>query len=467
MVQRRQNRAVVIFCAIAFLTAHLSFAAQPQVPGLPTQTAGYVQYAIDDLPDHYKNGPVAAANNARADNPLTDAGATLGRVLFYDNRLSHTGGVSCSSCHRQANGFGDPNQFSEGVAGQTGRHSMGLSNATYYDNGKAFWDERAASLEDQALVPIQNAVEMGSTLSEVIGKLNQTAFYPVLFQAAFGSSAVTEERIGKAIAQFERSMVSYQSKYDTAFTPGQPMPNFAAVLTQQEQLGEQLFHGAGRCAACHTTNAHVSDAVHNIGLDAVSADPGVGGEAKFKAPSLRNVAVRGRFMHDGRFTTLQQVIQFYNTGVQDSPNLDPVLSNPQLQLGLNGLQINQLIAYLNTLTDDAFLSSSLFSNPFVTLPGDYTGNGVVDSADYDLWRANFGDTTSLVADGNGDQIVDTADYVLWRQNVGLTWQSLATGGGAGLALTSVPEPTGWLLGSAALCWALGHRGRRCVRRQGA
>ena len=160
------------------------------------------------------------------------------------------------------------------------------------------------------------------------------------------------------------------------------------------------------------------------------------------------------------FNSLQQVIQYYNTGVQDNPNLDPVLSNPQLLLGLNGLQINQLIAYLNTLTDDAFLSSSLFSDPFVNLPGDYTGNGVVDSADYDLWRANFGDTTSLVADGNGDQIVDTADYVLWRQNVGQTWQSLATGSGAGLTGNAVPEPAGWTLALMAIGWGLVRRQKR-------
>lgn len=463
MAQKRPYWAMVVCCAVAYHLAISSIAAPPQVPSLPSQTAGYVQYAITNLPDHYKNGPVAATDNTPPDNPLTDAGATLGRVLFYDKRLSHTNGVSCSSCHRQANGFSDPNQFSTGVAGQTSRHSPGLSNAKYYANGKAFWDERAASLEAQALVPIENVVEMGSTLSEVIEKLNATAYYPALFQAAFGTTEITSDRIGKAIAQFERSMVSYQSKYDTAFTPGQAQPNFAAVFTPQELAGEQLFHGAARCSQCHTTNAHVSDAVHNIGLDVTSSDPGAG-NGDFKAPSLRNVAVRGRFMHDGRFLSLGQVLQFYSTGVQDNPNLDPILRAPSLTLNLTAQQLSQLQAYLNTLTDNAFLTSALFSDPFVTLPGDYTGDGVVNSADYDLWRASYGDTTALVADGNGDLIVDAADYIVWRNNVGRTWQDLATMSGLVLSLSTVPEPSAAAMTLVILGWVFTRRGSRAQAR---
>ena len=421
------------------------------MPALPLQTAGYINYAVTSLPNHYKAPQVANTNNAGAGNPLSDAGATLGRVLFYDKRLSHTNGLSCSSCHRQANGFSDPNPLSQGVNGQTTRHSPGLSNVTYYSNGKAFWDERAATLEDQALVPIQNSVEMGSTLNEVIAKLQQTNFYPTLFQNAFGDSAITSDRMAKAIAQFERSMVSYQSKYDR-FLSGQQQ------LTADESAGRNLFNGAARCNTCHVSDAHVSNGVHNIGLDATITDVGAG-DGKVKAPSLRNVAVRGRFMHDGRFSTLQEVIQFYSTGVQDSENLDPGLKSP-LQLNLIPQQVTQLIAYLNTLTDTAFLTSSLFSDPFVTLPGDYTGDGVVDVADYDLWRSSYGDTTSLVADGNGDLIVDAGDYVVWRRNLGRTWLDLAIGSGAEFMTEAVPEPTGVALATMALVWGLGYRARR-------
>jgi cytochrome c peroxidase len=408
------------------------------VPGLPSQPAGYVKYAITDLPAHFKNTSVAALDNTPADNVLTDAGATLGRVLFYDKRLSHDNRGSCASCHHQANGFSDPNQFSSGINGQlTTRHSMGLANGVYYVSGKAFWDERAASLEEQALIPIESSKEMGSSLAEVVGKLNQTAFYPALFQAAFGSPVITPDRIAKAIAQFERAMVSYQSKYDTAFTPGSTTANFAVVLTPDELAGEQLFHGQGRCSGCHTTNAHVGQQAMNIGLDLVPADPGADA-GEFKTPSLRNVGVRSHFMHDGRFSSLQEVVEFYNAGVQDTPGLDFGLRDP-LQLGLTPVQVSQLVAYLETLTDPTFLTSPLFSDPFVTLPGDYSGDGVVDQADYDLWRSSFGDTTSLIADGNADGIVDAGDYALWRNNVGRIWLGLASGAGS-TSGAAVPEP---------------------------
>jgi cytochrome c peroxidase len=437
----------------------LGTAAPPQVPSLPDQPAGYVEYAIDDLPAHFKNGPVAALDNTPADNLLTDAGATLGRVLFYDKRLSHDGGVSCASCHKQEAGFSDPAQFSTGINGQlTARHSMGLANGNYYVNGAAFWDERAGSLEEQALIPIESSREMGSTLNEVVAKLSQTMFYPVLFQAAFGSPDVTPERIGKAIAQFERAMVSYQSKYDTAFAPGSEQPDFPAVFTADELAGEALFHGVGRCAGCHTTNAHVGQQVANIGLDATVVDEGAG-EGRFKTPSLRNVAVRGRFMHDGRFSTLQEVVEFYNSGVQDSPPLDQSLRDP-LQLGLTPQQVLQLVAYLTTLTDDTFLTSDLFSDPFVTLAGDYDGNGAVEIADFSVWAANMGDTSSLVADGNGDQIVDAADYVMWRKNLGLSWQTFGAGAGPDSLAQGVPEPLAIELVAFAMTWILGSRRRR-------
>lgn len=371
MLSKRPLALILCACCAASLQAVPGVAAPPQVPVLPSQPAGYVKYAITDLPAHFKNGPVAALDNTPADNLLTDAGATLGRVLFYDKRLSHDNSTSCASCHQQSTGFSDANQFSTGINGQlTTRHSMALANGNYYVNGAAFWDERASSLEEQALIPIESPKEMGSTLPEVVTKLSQTSFYPALFRAAFGSPDVTPERIGKAIAQFERAMVSYQSKFDSAFSPESQQPNFAAVFNADELAGHSLFQGAGRCAGCHTTNAHVGQMVANIGLDEVSEDEGAG-EGRFKTPSLRNVAVRGHFMHDGRYSTLQQVIEFYNMGVQDNPALDQALRHPVL-LNLTGEQVLQLEAFLNTLTDNVFLTSSLFSDPFVTVPEPYS-----------------------------------------------------------------------------------------------
>jgi cytochrome c peroxidase len=459
MERRRGAQGPLFLLVAAWLGGGRTEAAVPQVPSLPTQTAGYIQYAITNLPNYYKPpGPVADANNTPANNALTDAGATLGRVLFYDKRLSHNNGVACASCHRQQNGFSDPNQFSQGVAGLTGRHSPGLSNVGYYANGKAFWDERAASIEAQALVPIENTVEMGSTLSEVIGKLNQTTFYPTLFQAAFGTTEITSERIGKAIGQFERAMVSYNSKYDAVQRGEQS-------FTMQESQGHGLFNGVGRCNQCHGTDAHIANGTHNIGLD-LSSDPTVqpgvdvgAGNGRFKAASLRNIAVRGRFMHDGRFQTLQEVVQFYVNGIQNNPNLDPILRTPGgqvLQLPFTPANVDQIVAFLNTLTDNTLLTSSLFSDPFVNLPGDYTGDGVVDSADYVVWRNSVGDTTSLIADGNGDLVVNDLDYDVLRQNFGRTWLSLATGSGGGSA---VPEPSSALLVAVLLGWTMTRRRR--------
>lgn len=451
----------VLICVLLVtgMTSTVTRAAAPQVPSLPSQTAGYVQYAILDLPEHYKNGPVAALDNTPADNLLTDIGATLGRVLFYDKRLSHDNSVSCASCHKQENGFSDPNQFSTGINGQlTERHSMGLSNGVYYVSGAAFWDERATSLEEQALIPIESSVEMGSTLEEVVNKLSQTAFYPVLFEAAFGTPEINPERIGKAIAQFERAMVTYQSKFDSAFDPVTGIPDFESVYTADELAGRELFHGVGRCAGCHTTDAHVGQLTANIGLDAEITDEGAG-SGRFKTQSLRNVGVRGRFMHDGRFISLEEVVEFYNSGVQDSEFLDQSLVDP-IHLDLTPEQVQQLVAYLNTFTDNVFLTSDLFSDPFVTLPGDYDGNGVVDAADFDVWMSSMGETDfSGNADGNGNQVIDAADYVIWRKNLGQSWQTIG-GSGTGSATTNAPEPSTIGLATLTLLGALGRRPRR-------
>jgi cytochrome c peroxidase len=443
-------RVILLIVGALALRADTGLATTPQVPGLPAQIADYVQYAVGNLPAYFQNGP-AALDNTPGDNLLSNAGATLGRVLFYDVRLSQNNTVSCSSCHHQANGFSDPNQFSAGINGQlTTRHSMGLTDVRFYGSGRMFWDERADSLEDQALVPIQSPTEMGSTLDGVVAKLSQTNFYPTLFQAAFGSPDVTPDRIAKAISQFERSMVSYNSKYDDSLTGKQ-------ILSPAEQAGEALFNGAARCAGCHTTTAQIGDEAMNIGLDATVTDPGAGA-GRFKTPSLRNVAVRGRYMEDGRFSSLQEVVNFYSSQVVDNGNLDGRLRNP-LQLNLTTEQIDDLVAFLNTLTDNTLLTSQFFSNPFKTLSGDYNGDGIVDAADYQVWRANFGDTTSLVADGNGDGIVDMRDYLLWRSNVGRTWQGLA-GSGAGIGQNAVPEPGALGLGILAVSSLVFRRRRR-------
>jgi len=344
----------------------------PQIPFL------YADADID-LPNYYLNGPVAGADNTPIDNHITNQGAALGRVLFYDRRLSANNTTSCASCHTQATGFSDPQEFSRGFAGEfTGRHSPGLSNGRFYANGHFFWDERADTLEDQTLQPIQSDVEMGLTLEEAVAQVAAQNFYGPLFTSAFGDPEVTSDRMARAMAQFVRSMTTYNSRFDQALAAG-PVgsPPFQANLTEQEYLGVQLFMPVNGsdiqnvgCAACHNTLAHISDDVHNIGLDAPNdpdADPG-NGLGEFKSPSLRNVAVRTHFMHDGRFTTLAEVIEHYNSGVIGSPNLDPRLRDgpgqPQ-RLNLTTEEAQALEAFMHTLTDNEFLADARLTDPFV------------------------------------------------------------------------------------------------------
>lgn len=349
--------------------AIVAFAADLTAP-LLTTAFGYAD-ASTPLPAHFlagagPGGSVIATDNTPLDNRTTDAGAALGRVLFYDRRLSVNDKIACASCHQQRFGFSDTARFSTGFDGElTEYHSPGLSNARFYRRGRFFWDERAATLEAQVLQPVQSPVEMGQTLTNLVTKLNATSYYPALYQRAFGSSDITADRTARALAQFVRSIVSASAKYDQAFA-SRPTPNFAAVFTPQELLGQQLFNGQAGCARCHQTDAQLLDEPHNTGLDLVTADTGAG-RGRFKSPSLRDAAVRGHYMHDGRFSTLAQVVDFYNAGVQANPDLDPRLRGPNgapQRLNLTATQKAALVAYLETLTDTGLQTAARFSSPF-------------------------------------------------------------------------------------------------------
>lgn len=347
------------------------FSNELVAPTLPVALLGYSDARVP-LPRHFSQnaagggGSAIAADNTPASNVITDAGATLGRVLFYDQRLSRNDRVSCASCHQQQFAFSDTARLSRGFAGGlTGRHSMGLTNARFYASGRFFWDERAANLEAQVLQPIQDATEMGLTLDELQLKLSLTSYYPRLFEAAFGTKEITSERVSRALAQFVRALVSSNSKLDQAFGAN-GVPNFEATFTTQELLGQQLFTGRAGCARCHGTTAHISDGVHNTGLDATITDVGAG-NGRFKAPSLRNIEVRPPYMHDGRFSTLEQVVDFYDRGVQSNPGLDQRLGGrggqPQ-RLNLTRDERDALVAFMKTLTDRTFLTDVRLSSPF-------------------------------------------------------------------------------------------------------
>ncbi len=332
-------------------------------------------YANPVLPPQFLQQPILGQDNTPANNIVSNAGATLGRVLFYDKRLSINHTIACASCHQQASGFSDPHRFSTGFAGGlTGRNSMGLANARWYQRRAFFWDERSATLEIQVLQPIQNAVEMGMTLPLLETRLAAEPYYQTLFSSAFGTPQVTSDRISRALAQFVRSIISTQTKYDA----GVPV-NFTN-FTAQENQGRQIFNGQGGCATCHGTDNFVpGPAIFNNGLENPYVDKGVGGitgraqdEGLFKVPSLRNIALTGPYMHDGRSATLEAVVEHYNSGVVNHPNLSPQLRNPPggpgggqpRRLNLTAAQKAALVAFLRTLTDNSLASDPKFADPF-------------------------------------------------------------------------------------------------------
>ncbi|MEZ5083652.1 MAG: cytochrome c peroxidase [Bacteroidales bacterium] len=300
------------------------------------------------------------------DNPMTEEGVELGRMLFFDPILSADNTQSCGSCHAPEFGFTDNGKrFSVGIDGIEGnRNSMAVINAGWMPS--FFWDGRRQSLENQALDPITNPIEMHETWVNAAEKLNAHPDYPDLFFNAFGTRTIDSTLVTKAIAQFERILISGNSKWDR-YLRGE------VQLTQAEAKGFEIFFTEkGDCFHCHTTILYTDNLFHNNGLDSVFTDMGLyditGNEndrGKFKTPSLRNWAYTEPYMHDGRFTTIGEVLNFYSTGVKWSPTIDPLMKKVQQ----GGLQLNDedkvnLYSFLLTLNDSSFVNNPEFSNPF-------------------------------------------------------------------------------------------------------
>lgn len=322
-----------------------------------------------------------------ADNPLTIEGVALGRFLFYEKRLSGDNGMSCASCHAPSLAFSDGKAVSKGIDSIAGtRSAMPLINLGY--GQFFFWDGRASSIEQQILEPVQNPIEMHETWPSAMSKLQADAVYPTLFQRAFGTDQIDSLRVAKAIAQFIRTMVSGNSPFDK-FRRGE------ATLPVDAQVGFDLFtkeggaigqiipvagstpvvgQGGADCFHCHTEAAGLftDEQFHNNGLDTAFSDLGRAGVtndpsdlAKFKTPTLRNIMVTAPYMHDGRFATIDQVLDHYNEGGHASPTVDPFMkfTDPEMELGLSPTKRMQIKAFLNALTDEEFLTNPAFQDP--------------------------------------------------------------------------------------------------------
>jgi cytochrome c peroxidase len=301
-----------------------------------------------------------------ADNPLTVEGIALGRKLYYEKALSDDLSMSCATCHEQQHGFADPNAFSAGTDGSLGtRNAMSLVNLAW--SGPLFWDGRSADLEAQAHDPVTNPIEMRNTWPVVEQRLNASAEYRQRFQVAFGTAVIDSNLVTKAIAQFERSIVSFRSPFDRFYFGGD-----TSAISEEALHGFNLFRGQGKCGGCHVPGLFTDQAFRNNGLDLVHTDPGLGGitgqtgdMGKFKVPTLRNIAVTGPYMHDGRFATLAEVIAHYNGGVHmASPNVDGLMDfwgmNPT-PFSLD--EVNDLTAFLLSLTDEQLLADPALAAP--------------------------------------------------------------------------------------------------------
>jgi cytochrome c peroxidase len=387
---------VAVFGAAEFCPSELRAEEQRDGSPLKLPVEPY-EYILQRDSRHVSDQMLKSLDNSPKDNPLTNAGAALGRVLFYDKRLSKNDTISCASCHEQKRAFSDPRQFSIGFkGGRTKRNAMSLINLRFTKLSAGspgfFWDERAKTLEEQVLMPIQDPVEMGMKLPELEAKLKTLSYYPPLFKAAFNSPQVTSDRVAKAVAQFMRSMVSFDAKFDRAAKVvgndySKDFPDFSA----KENLGKSLFiDGIGRvaeigCAHCHIPPTFAMPKSFNTGLDLVSRDPGLGARdvppndpftpsnaGKFKASALRNIAQTSPYMHDGRFKTLQQVVDHYSDGVHPHPNLgletsreDDSKKSKTSGFRYTAKQKAALVAFLKTLTDNKITTDPRFSDPFI------------------------------------------------------------------------------------------------------
>ncbi len=321
-----------------------------------------------EIPEIFAQNLIAPVTSA--ENPQTVEGVALGRKLFFDPVLSGNRTQACADCHRPQNAFSDPRQFSEGIDGIEGfRNSMPLQNLAWNYSEKFNWDGSATTLEEQIFEPVTNPIEMNNTWPNAVASLQNHTQYPELFSDAFGTTTIDSVLVSKAIAQFLRTLISADSRFDRHGMGEE-------ILTPQELNGFNVFmdEDRGDCFHCHGNFFNplwTDNTFHNNGLDEMFDDLGLGAvtgdpfdNGKFKAPSLRNLAFTAPYMHDGRFETLDEVIDHYSEGLVFSETIDPLMK----AVAQGGVQLSEedkadLKAFLLSLSDPGFINNPNFQNP--------------------------------------------------------------------------------------------------------
>lgn len=340
-----------------------------RLSSLPTSPAKTVKQALN-LPSTrytYATWATLPANLSKGVGTATinDVKATLGRVLFYDRRVSLDNSVSCASCHQPEHAFADGVALSAGHRGApTIRNSVSLQHArNYIRGGMIFWDGRGKTLDAAVLEPIAHPDEMGLSLTELTKKISAELYYKELFAAAYETSVPTSQKVGECLADFIEAMVSFRSKYDTGAVTAY------ANFTAEEKAGKTIF--SSRCSSCHPLGNFSNGLFANNGLDLQYRDRGLAAltglatdEGKFRVPSLRQIALTAPYMHDGRFATLREVIDFYDHGVVRHPNLTQPLTGAAMNLKESDKLA--LEAFLKTLTDTSVQENPAFADPFRT-----------------------------------------------------------------------------------------------------
>ncbi len=367
------NYKVILFSVFSVLILISSCKSDMSENGTDLTDIPYSPSSYDlNLPSHFPQMYIPQ------DNPLTKEGTLLGRHLFYDPILSVDSTISCSSCHLPEFGFTDGRPLAIGVDGKVGkRSSMSLINIGFVQSG-LFWDGRSNSLEEQAIHPIEDPLEMANTWENALKNLKEHASYPNMFRRAFGiknTNDITKELVAKSLAQFQRTLISKDSKFDK-------IEQGLDFYSDLELMGLGIFFDDdpdlpdAECGHCHNIPLTSSDDFFNNGIQSSPddfngfADLGRGrvtnsiaDNGKFRAPHLRNLKYRAPFMHNGQFSTLDEVIHHYISGGLPSPNKDPLLndlqSNPLTPLHIRGLK-----AFIETFTDETFHNNPEFKSPF-------------------------------------------------------------------------------------------------------